>query len=121
MQQVELFQPGFWFQLGIARKIDNILIGDIGIRLMRESHEAEIGFSLSREEHGKGLATEAITAAVALIFECTAVPAVVAITDTRNIAAMHLLQKLGFVCMRSERTLFRGEVCIEQRYLLSRP
>ena len=111
---------GGWVQLAIAQRHGDTLIGDIGLRLDGDGSGAEIGFTLAREAQGHGLAAEAVGLALAFVFDTTAAARVQAITDTRNLASVRLLQRLGF---RLEATLdaeFRGEPCREHHFVIDR-
>ena len=120
MSSAILFRSGEWVQLGIADRGTNALIGDIGIRVSVEAKEAEIGFTLVAQVQRRGLATEAVTEAIALIFEQTKVGRVVAITDARNLPSIRLLERLGMHRIASENAVFQGEPCIEYVYELAR-
>lgn len=50
MGSAELFRPGEWFQLGIADRETDTLIGDIGICVSATEPEAEIGFTVGRNK-----------------------------------------------------------------------
>lgn len=116
----EFFQPGTWFQLGIADRETDALIGDIGICLSADQSEVEIGFTLCRQSQGLGLGSEAVSAAVAFVFEETDIRRIVGITDTRNIASLRLLEKLGMQRLQTDTALFRGSPCEEHLYALHR-
>ena len=116
--------PGSWFQLGIARREDDGLVGDIGIHLHADVASAEIGFTLARPSQGQGLATEAVRAAIELIWAHTTAQRVLGITDTRNAASARLLQRVGMRRFSTLAAVFRGEACDEQffvRYRHDRP
>lgn len=116
------FQPGAWTQLGIADDLTDQLIGDLGIHVSADGREAEFGFSLARAAQGRGLASAAVRAAIAQVFEQTAVRHIHAQTDARNAACIRLLERLGATRIATVATEFRGEPCTELRYLLaSRP
>ncbi|MEJ6001163.1 GNAT family N-acetyltransferase [Paucibacter soli] len=111
---------GAWLQIAIARRADDGLLGDIGLCL-HAGGEAEIGFTLSREAQGQGLAGEALRALIAQLFKRAGLRRVVGITDARNHASMRLLERLGMRLLASEQTLFKGEPCTELRYALEAP
>lgn len=114
-------RPG-WFQIGIAERATGRLVGDIGICLHRsEAEPAEIGFTLATQSQGQGLASEAVGEALVLLFEHTAVTEVLAITDTRNLASIRLLERVGFQLRRTVPAVFRGEECTEHVYSMRRP
>lgn len=113
--------PGDWFQFGIAEPLAGILIGDIGIRVSTARHEAEIGFTLAPAFQGRGLATEAVRSAIALLFDTTPVARIVAVTDTRNQPSIRLLERVGLQRTRTRNAVFHGKPCSEHVYAISRP
>ena len=70
---------------------------------------------------GQGLATEAVGAALRLLFEHTAVASVIGITDARNAASIRLLERLGLRLAATASAVFRDAVCTEHRFVASRP
>lgn len=73
----------------------------------------EVGFLLHPDFHGQGLASEAMEAVIAHLFETHALPELVAEADPRNAASLKLLARLGFVeTGRASRTMqWRDEWC----------
>ncbi len=116
MQHAALFCPGQWLQLGISKHDSNLLIGDIGVFLAADKKHAEIGFSLSASAQGRGLATDAVRTAIALVFECTEAKQIIGITDARNLASIKLLERVGMQRSASAEAIFRGAPCIEYTY-----
>ena len=117
MSMAEAGVPGAWFQVGIAERDVDRLIGDIGLcRRTAEdgSVEAEIGYSLAASSQGQGLASEALR----LLLPQLGAARVVAVTDGRNRASIRLLARLGGRCVASEAASFRGEACVEHRYVI---
>lgn len=110
---------GEWLQLGIAERASGRLIGDIGL-CRRSETEAEIGFSLAAPAQGQGLAGEALGLALQLLFGQFGLRRVIAITDARNGASIRLLQRLGARLEMSEEAVFRGEACVEHRFVIDR-
>jgi RimJ/RimL family protein N-acetyltransferase len=115
------FRPEVWFQIGIAERETDVLIGDIGICLSASEPECEIGFTLCQRSQGFGLGREAVAAAVAYIFDETDVHRVIGVTDSRNIAAIKLLQNIGLRHTQTKEAIFRGSLCEEHHFELSRP
>lgn len=112
---------GEWFQLGIVEHTTDRLIGDIGFCICGpENQHAELGFSLSREFQGRGLATEAVGAMIDLLFDRTAIVRVVAMTDERNQPCIRLLERVGMKRVSQVAALLRGESFIEQVYVRQR-
>lgn len=118
--EAEFFQPGIWFQVGIADRETDTLIGDIGTCLSASEPEAEIGFSLCRESQGLGLGTEAIGAMIKFLFEQTDIRRIIGVTDARNIAAMKTLEKLGMRRLQTNMAMFQGAPCEEHLFALDR-
>lgn len=114
-----LFQPGQWTQLAIADDATGDLLGDLGVHLSADGREAEFGFSLARGAQGRGLAAAAVREGIAWVFAQTAAERVVAQTDARNTACLRLLERLGARALERIETTFRGEACVELRFLLA--
>ena len=111
---------GAWFQLGVATLDGDALIGDIGIHLHSDGSAAQIGFTLAREAQGRGLGTEAVAAAVALVFAHTSAARVVGITDARNAASVRLLERAGLRRFATLDAVFHGEACLEHHHVRHR-
>ena len=126
MRRVPLFVPGEWVQIGVAlRKGEEDspapLIGDIGIGIDADDPaHAQMGFSMNARWQGIGLASEAVDAARALLFEHAAVRRLECITDARNASSIRLLERLGFRLEGTEDAIFRGLPCREHRYVSER-
>lgn len=111
---------GEWFQLAIAERASDALIGDIGLHLHADTGVAEIGFTLARDAQGRGLALEAVQAAIALLWAHTPAQRVLGITDQRNQPSVRLLQRAGLRPYAMLDTVFRGQACVEQFFVLHR-
>lgn len=109
---LELATPGSWYQLAITLRESKTLIGDLGLHFpLDEPQQAEIGITLAPAWQGQGYATEALTAALAYLFDTLECHRVYARADARNRASIALLERVG---MRREgylhaSTLARGE------------
>lgn len=78
----------------------------------------EIGYILHPDYWGRGLATEAVSAAIRRIFARHDLAALRADVDPRNAASIGLLIKLGFtVSGRASRTWQIGEEWCDSVYL----
>ena len=120
MSSAEFLLPGQWLQIGIADKESDQLIGDIGLCLKGDALSAEIGFSLCSKSQGKGLAFEAVSLALQLLFEQSSLEKIEGITDSRNAPSIHLLECLGMTRIKVIETEFRGSPCTEYLYSISR-
>jgi RimJ/RimL family protein N-acetyltransferase len=121
MSSAVLFEPGKWCQIGIAESNGGRLIGDIGVFISFDGQSAEIGFTLNPRVQGQGLASAAVSEAIKLVFEQTAVDRLIADTDARNTPSIALLERIGMCRSESRKAVFRGEDCIELVYVLARP
>jgi RimJ/RimL family protein N-acetyltransferase len=114
-------QPGDWLQLAIVDRATGTVCGDCAVRVVTEQPAtAELGVTLAQANQGKGLATEALTAVMAELFERRGIHRVFAEADDRNVPVRRLLERLGF---RSEARLvdadwFKGEWSTLRTYAL---
>lgn len=92
--------PDSWYQIGIARKDSDELIGDLGIHVSAaDPRQAEFGITLAPASQGQGLASEALRALFAYLFSELGLHRVTGSVDPRNTASMALLARAG---MRQE-------------------
>ncbi|HEX8844843.1 MAG TPA: GNAT family protein [Pyrinomonadaceae bacterium] len=87
--------PGQWFTFAIELKATGALVGHIALKMLEDSRQAEIGFTLAREYHGKGLAFEAAARVLDYVFKNLGLHRVTAISDCENHKSVTLLGKLG--------------------------
>ena len=96
MESAQPGVPGEWFPFAIESKVTGDLIGDCGLRVdEHEPYRAEIGFTLTREYQGRGLASEAISRLLDYAFDTLGLHRVVAIADCRNAPTVALLERVG--------------------------
>jgi len=89
--------PGRWFQIGIALEDSDRLIGDIGLFTPAEDPaSARIGYTLSPDWQGRGLAREAVAALIAYLLATRGKRRIVAGTLPGNAPSQRLLMALGF-------------------------
>ena len=112
--------PGEWFQIAVADRPTDALVGDIGIVFDgNRSNAVEIGFSMAPSAQGRGIGTEAVRCALALLFESGRVDVVEGITDARNAPSIQLLERVGMRLVRTQQALFKGETCTERVYSIT--
>ena len=112
--------PGEWFQIAVADKSTDALVGDIGIGFDKDrAGVGEIGFSMAPSAQGRGLGSEAVSCALALLFESGQVDVVEGITDARNAPSIRLLERVGMRLVKTRQTLFKGEACTEHVYSIA--
>ena len=84
------------FHLGIAEKESNEVIGDIWVYLIENDRMAQVAIRLSKDKHGKGYGTEALSAMTEFCFENTQLQRLWTKVDIRNIASSRMLEKCGY-------------------------
>lgn len=88
-----ILRDGDAVQLGI--ELDGVLVGDLMVRVTSlASAQAELGWMVAAETQGKGVASEAATAALALCFALGA-HRVIAHLDADNVASQRVAERLG--------------------------
>jgi len=86
-----------WYQLAIVIRENGTLIGDIGLHFIdQENKQVEIGFSLDKNYHGKGYATEATEKVIEYLFKKLNKHRIIASIDPENVKSLKLLERLGF-------------------------
>jgi len=87
-------QPGQWFTFALELKETGTLVGHVALRML-DDQQAEIGFTMARAFHGRGLACEAATRVLDYAFAELNLHRVTAITDVENEKSDALLKRLG--------------------------
>lgn len=89
--------PDAGLQIAIERTDGGVLIGDCYLQVDRsEPRQAEIGYTLARDEQGNGYATEAVSCLLDHVFPDLDLHRVVALVDCENERSIALLERLGF-------------------------
>jgi RimJ/RimL family protein N-acetyltransferase len=115
--------PGEWYQIAIALKTTNALVGDCALRVHApDARQATIGITLARANQGQGFATEALSSLFDSLFTQLRLHRVVADTDPLNTPSWTLLERLG---MRREGHMiqslwFKGHWADEYYYAILR-
>lgn len=112
---------GQWFTFALELKETGTLIGHVALRML-DDRQAEIGFTVARAFHGKGLACEAATRVLDYAFTELNLHRVTAVADCENEKSAALLERLG---MRREGHLiqniwFKGRWGSEYLYAILR-
>jgi RimJ/RimL family protein N-acetyltransferase len=87
--------PGQWFTFALELKETSALIGHVALKTQEDDRQAEIGFTLAREYHGRGLAFEAASRVLDYVFNDLKMHRVTAVTDCENQRSVALLGRLG--------------------------
>jgi RimJ/RimL family protein N-acetyltransferase len=89
--------PGQWFQIAVADRADDRLIGDIGVHVLAgEPRLVELGVTFAGGAQGRGLATEALDALIRRLFAEEGRHRLQASIDPRNARSVALFERLGF-------------------------
>ncbi len=101
-----------WGHRQVVERASGLVVGGIGFFGPPLGGEAEIGYGIVPSRQGRGYATEALLAMIAMAWADARVRTVVAGTDPGNVASQRVLEKAGF-----RRVSAAGEF----RYRLTRP
>jgi RimJ/RimL family protein N-acetyltransferase len=121
MAMVRIGIPGEWFQIAVADRASDILVGDIGLCLRDDgTRTAEIGFTIAPAAQEKGLGTEAVSGMLSRLFDSGTVELVEGITDARNAPSIRLLERVRMRLVRTQAATCKGETCTEHVYSIAR-
>jgi RimJ/RimL family protein N-acetyltransferase len=88
--------PGPWYQIAIADRETDALLGDCALRVhVEDPRQATLGITLSRAQQGRGIAAEALSCLLDHLFSRLELHRVTAETDPENTPAWTLLERLG--------------------------
>ena len=87
-------RPGEWFTIALELKGAGTLVGHVALSV-KDEHQAEIGFTMARAFHGRGLASEAAARVLDYAFNELKLHRVTAIADCENEKSVALLERLG--------------------------
>ncbi|MFD1020875.1 GNAT family N-acetyltransferase [Thalassobacillus hwangdonensis] len=90
-------EEGTGMRWGITLKNTDQMIGSCGfLNRAPKHHRAEIGFELSRNHWGRGIASEAIHAVLSYGFQKLGLERVEALIETENLASQNMVERNGF-------------------------
>ena len=93
----DFIEKGERINWAIQMKESGKVLGLIGyVNILPDHQRAEVGYSINRSWHRKGIATEALGAVLNFGFEKMKMHSVNAIVDAENIASGKLLENVGF-------------------------
>lgn len=107
--------------MAVVLRTDDTLVGDISVFSHVPDHgTVELGFIFHPSHHGKGLATEACEAALALAFGELDLHRVIGRCDPRNTASSRLMERLGMRLEghQVENEFLKGEWTDELNYAI---
>jgi RimJ/RimL family protein N-acetyltransferase len=112
-------RPG-WFQWAIEPIEGGAIVGDIGVNLLEDGLQAEIGYTIAPAVQRRGYASEGVSRMLEHLLVERGLHRVRAECDSRNIASLRLLERVGFRReghLRSS-TWSKGEWCDDYLYAL---
>ncbi len=80
----------------VEERISGKFVGSFAIIFIPNSDKIQLGYSLKKEEWGKGYATELTKAGLQYVFNKMQLPLIYAVTEKDNIASQKVLLKAGF-------------------------
>jgi RimJ/RimL family protein N-acetyltransferase len=92
----------------------------MGVWISEDQRQAELGLSIHPRHQGAGHGTAAIRALIELLFRATPVIEVVASSDVRNVPCLALLARSGMRCVGTSTAEYKGELCTERQFSISR-
>jgi len=99
IQQTQKNQPTL---LAVIDRETDLLIGYCGFYMQKINgvEEVELGYRLSKEHWGKGLATEAAQAVKVHAFKKMGLTRLISIIEKENVASIRVAEKNGFILER---------------------
>lgn len=95
-QETALDADGDWLTFAVACREAGRVVGEIGLKLVSHRDRlGEIGFVFNPDYQGRGLATEAAQAMLALGFGPVGWQRIIGSCDARNLASARLMQRIG--------------------------
>jgi [ribosomal protein S5]-alanine N-acetyltransferase len=92
-----IFREGTGMRWGITLKDEDRVIGSCGfLNNVSKHYRSEVGFELSREYWGKGIAHEALEAVVKYGFQHLELERIEALIEPANLPSQKLVEKTGF-------------------------
>lgn len=111
---VQFNQTETWFQLVMIEKESGKLIGDLGVHFIGEDgFQCELGCTLNKNYHGKGLATEAMKMTIDYLFNSLSKHRIIASVDPQNVPSIRLLERLNF----RQEAHFRESLLIDGKWV----
>ena len=93
-----IFEKGTGIRWGITLKGQREIIGSCGFHnKVAQHYRAELGFELSKEHWGKGIASEAIEAVICYGFEQMNLQRIEALIEPPNIPSQKVVERQGFM------------------------
>jgi len=105
--EITVDAEGKWLTFAVVWREVKTVVGEIGLKwLSQENRQGEMGFVFNPDYHGRGLATEAAEAMLALGFGSLGWHRIIGSCDVRNHASARLMERIG---MRKEAHFIHSE------------
>lgn len=105
---VDDYEHGDCGSWGVVLKADDRFIGTAGyLWWNRDMARAEIGYSMARDQWGRGLMTEAVSAIIQFGFERMGLNRIEARCDSLNVGSARVMEKCGMVHEGTLREYFK--------------
>ena len=110
-----------WLNWAVRSKADGNCLGTVQVTVRRD-HRAQLAYEIGVPYWRRGFATEACARLIQALFD-EGIVEVWAELDTRNVASIRLLERLGFTRgeLRRNADHFKGSDSDECTYALARP
>jgi len=106
--ETALDAEGDWLTFAVVWRVAAVVAGEAGLKLLsREHRQGETGFVFNPDYHGRGLATEAAGAMLALGFGNLGWHRITGSCDARNHPSARLMERLG---MRQEAHFVHNQI-----------
>ena len=111
-----------WLNWAVRSKADHQCLGRVEATI-RGDGSAYLAYEIAAAAWGRGFATEACRRIVEILFDEYGSTKIVAEVDSRNMASIQLLERLGFQrgALRKNADSFKGSASDEYTYTLTRP
>lgn len=122
-RRAKRFADGGGIRWGIARQLDNVVIGSVGFNWDKQACSADIGYELASCFWRQGIMSEALQAVLKFGFDQMRLQFVSAEVMLDNIASKNLLKKLGFECqgVLKQHGFWKGQYHDLEQFVLLRP
>ncbi|WHZ05592.1 GNAT family protein [Neobacillus sp. YX16] len=93
-----IYDEGSGIRWGITLKDSDKVIGSCGfLNIKSKHHRAEVGFELSKEYWGKGIASEALEAVLRYGYQHFQLERIEALIEPNNVPSQKLVERQGFI------------------------
>jgi RimJ/RimL family protein N-acetyltransferase len=99
----------------VAERENGRVFGDVGFGIFEPTRDIELGYTLARAYWGRGYATEAAEACLALGLALLGAPRIIALADEENVASQRVAERIGMTRLETIEAHFRPHLLFEAR------